>query len=210
MGSVSVRSALLFAAVGLVMSSGFPVMVEAQPNPRSTFPGRRLGGGTRGECGARTLAHLVPKTSVYAPDTSGLVGILQGPSDNPVSLQVILKPEDGTAELTRTLAAGPASVVLFDVEAKTPALWETSFNCESGDGGDSSDPMAFVQSTSPPVLSLLVPDAEPTDLSLQALLSDLLSKCGTNVSAVQTMAQFGLADLLTEAWPKTLPVRCES
>lgn len=51
-------------------------MVEAQANPRSTFPGRRVGGGTRGECSARTLVHLVPETSVYAPDASGLVGLV--------------------------------------------------------------------------------------------------------------------------------------
>ena len=64
------------------------MMSEAQANPRSTFPGRRVGGGTRGECSsARTLVHLVPATSVYAPGASGLVGLVQGPSDSPVSLQ---------------------------------------------------------------------------------------------------------------------------
>ena len=210
MGRFSAQSMLLSAVAGLVISSGFAVMVEAQPDPRSTFPGRRVGGGTRGECSARSLIHLVPETSVYAPDASGLVGILQGPSDRPVSLQVILKPEDGTAESTRTLAAGPASVVLFDVEGTRPVVWETSFNCESGDEGDSPDPMAFVQSSSPPALSLLVSDAEPTDQSLQALLRGLLAKCGSNVPTAETMSQFGFADLVTEAWPKTLPIRCDS
>ena len=186
------------------------MMGEAHANPRSTFPGRRVGGGTRGECSARTLVHLVPATSVFAPGASGLVGLVQGPSDSPVSLQVTLKPEDGSAESTRTLPAGPTSIVLFDAQASRPTVWESSFNCGSGEAGDSSDPMAFVQSASPPALSLLVSDAEPNDQSLQALLGALQSKCGTSVSAAETMTQLGLADVVTEAWPDQLPVRCES
>lgn len=210
MGHVSVRSTFSFAAAAVVACSCLGLMSEAQANPRSTFPGRRVGGGTRGECSARTLVHLVPATSVFAPGASGLVGLVQGPSDSPVSLQVALKPEDGSAESIRTLSAAPTSIVLFDAQASRPTVWESSFNCGSGEGGDSSDPMAFVQSTSPPALSLLVSDAEPTDQSLQALLSALRSKCGTSVSAAETMTQFGLADVVTEAWPDQLPVRCES
>ena len=102
------------------------------------FPGRRVGGGSRGECSA-TLVHLVPETSVYAPDASGLVGLLQGPSNSPVSLQVTLKPEDGSAASTEMLAAGPASVVLFDMQAKRPVVWESSFSCGSREDQDSSD-----------------------------------------------------------------------
>ena len=210
MGHVSVRSTFSSALAAVMACSCLGLMSEAHANPRSTFPGRRVGGGTRGECSARTLVHLVPATSVYAPGASGLVGLVQGPSDSPVSLQVTLKPEDGSAESTRTLSAAPTSIVLFDAQASRPTVWESSFNCGSGDGGDSSDPMAFVQSTSPPALSLLVSDAEPTDQSLQSLLSALRSKCGSSVSATETMTQFGLADVVTEAWPDQLPVRCES
>lgn len=210
MGRFKLQAVLGSAAAAVLASSCFGGITEVSANPRSTFPGRRVGGGTRGECSARTLVHLVPETSLYAPDTAGLVGLVQGPSDSPVSLQVSLKPEDGSAASTRTLAAAPASIVLFDVQAKRPAVWESSFNCGSGEGGDSSDPMAFVQSTAPPALSLLVMDAESTDQSLQALLSALRSKCGTSVSAAEIMTKFGLADVVTEVWPKQLPVRCES
>lgn len=210
MGRFKLQTVLGSAAAVVLASSCFGVMTEVSANPRSTFPGRRVGGGTRGECSARTLVHLVPETSVYAPDSAGLVGLVQGPSESPVSLQVTLKPEDGSAASTRTLAAAPASIVLFDVQAKRPAVWESSFNCGSGDGGDSSDPMAFVQSTAPPALSLLVSDAEPTDQSLQSLLSTLKTKCGSSVSTAETMAQLGLSDLASDGWPQQLPVRCES
>ena len=55
----------------------------AQPNLRSTFPGRRVGGATRGECTARVLAHLVPGSSVFAPGAGGLIGLMEGPTANP-------------------------------------------------------------------------------------------------------------------------------
>ena len=184
-------------------------MGDVHANPRSTFPGRRIGGGTRGECNARTLVHLVPETSVFAPGASGLVGLIQGPSDSPVSLQVSLKPEDGSAESTRTLSAGPTSIVLFDVQISRPTVWESSFNCVSGENVDHSDPMAFVQSTSPPALSLLVLDVESNDQSVQSLLNDLRAKCGTSVSTAETLAHFGLSDLVTDDWLQQLPVRCE-
>ena len=64
----------------------------AETNLRSSFPGRRVGGGTRGECTARLVAHLVPKSNVFAPGSSGLIAILQGPSANLNPLIVAFKP----------------------------------------------------------------------------------------------------------------------
>ena len=209
MGRVSVRSTFIPAVLAVVACSGLGMMSDANANPRSTFPGCRVGGGCRGECSARTLVHLVPETSVFAPGASGLLGLIQGPSDSPVSLQVSLKPEDGSAESTRTLSAGPTSIVLFDVQISRPTVWESSFNCVSGEDVDHSDPMAFVQSTSPPALSLLVLDVESNDQSVQSLLNDLRAKCGTSVSTAETLAHFGLSDLVTDDWLQQLPVRCE-
>ena len=210
MGRFPVRSTLLSAAVGLVTCSGFAVMVEAQANPRSTFPGRRVGGGTRGECSARSLIHLVPESSVYAPGSSGLIGLLQGPSSSPVSLTVSFKPENGSEESTRTLPATPANIVLMAAKLQSSTVWESSFNCNSGERGNNSDPMAFVQAIAPPALSLLVLDVEPSDQPIQKSLNSLQTQCGKTVSTSQAMAQFGLSDLITEEWPKQLPVRCLS
>ncbi len=184
---------------------------DAQTNLRSTFPGRRVGGGTRGECSARTLVHLVPESSVYAPGAVGTLGLVQGPTANPVSLKVSFKPEDGGAESTRTLAAASASLTLISSAGATaPTVWESSFNCDSTDGGAGADPLSFVQSSSPPALSLLVADAEASDQPVQAALKSLRAQCGSSVSAKDTLAQFGLADLVTDEWPAQLPVHCPS
>ena len=52
--------------------------------PRNTFPGRRIGGGTRGECAARPVLHLVPSSNVFSPGEFQLdrsVGRAIGQSD---------------------------------------------------------------------------------------------------------------------------------
>ena len=209
MRRLSFRTTLVTTTAALVLCGVAGSAADAQTDLRSTFPGRRVGGGTRGECSARTLVHLVPESSVYAPGTAGTLGVVQGPTANPVSLKVSFKPEDGGAESTRTLAAAPASLTLISSADSTgPTVWESSFNCETGGAGDSLDPLAFVQSSSPPALSLLVADAEASDQPVQAALKSLRAKCGSSVSAKDTLAQFGLADLVTDEWPEQLPVRC--
>ncbi len=210
MGRPYFQASLFSAAIILLACSFVGSIAAAQTNPRSTFPGRRVGGGTRGECSARILVHLVPERSVYAPGPSGLVGLVQGPTANPVSLKVSFKQEGGGAESTRTLQAAPAGLFLISASTNSPTVWESSFNCTSGDGGDSSDPMAFVQATSPPALSLLVADSEASDQPVQAALKSLRAQCGSSVPSKDTMAKFGLADLVTDEWPAQLPVHCSS
>ena len=202
---------LTSAAVAALALSVVGVVADAQGSMRSSFPGRRVGGGTRGECSARTLVHLVPESSVFAPGSSGTLGLVQGPTANPVSLKVVFKPNDVGTESVRTLAASHASLILLSSAVVTgPTIWESSFNCASVLDDDDLDPMAFVQTTSPPALSLLVSDSEASDQTLQIVLKSLLSQCGSSVPSKDTMAQFGLADLVTDEWPESLPVRCLS
>ena len=212
MGSTRVLQKVLTVSLGVCVSMALmPMAAMAQASLRSSFPGRRVGGGTRGECSARTLVHLVPESSVFAPGASPLLGVVQGPTANPVSLKLSFKPEAGGSETTRTLAAAPASITLISSAGTTePTVWESSFNCDSGDGGASLDPLAFIQTASPPAISLLLPEEEASDKSIQAALSSLKARCGATVPAAETLAQFGLADLVTAEWPDQLPVRCPS
>ena len=196
----------------LALIFGDVLCKEVYSSNRSTFPGRRVGGGTRGECSARILVHLVPENSVFAPGATGILGLVQGPATNPVSLELSFHPEGVGSAATRTLPAASASLTLISgVDITVPTIWESTFNCETGDGVDSvQDPLAFTQTAFPPVLSLLLPDAEPVDKPVQMALASLRAKCGGTVPAAQTLAQFGLGDLVTEEWPEQLPVRCPS
>lgn len=78
----------------LALIFGDVLCKEVYSSNRSTFPGRRVGGGTRGECSARILVHLVPENSVFAPGATGILGLVQGPTANPVSLELSFLPEE--------------------------------------------------------------------------------------------------------------------
>lgn len=187
----------------------------AQPNLRSTFPGRRVGGGTRGECTARVLAHLVPGSSVYAPGASGLLGILEGPTANPrpVAISIRQVNASGNADAARSLLlqkelpAGAAGVSLFSVALKSASVWESSYRCDEG-SPDPSDPLAMVSSVAPPAVSLLLTDVTPADAALQTKLKQLRSLCGKTVAREQLAADFDLRDVISADWPAQLPVRC--
>lgn len=69
-----------------VLMLGAILPAAANPQLRSSFPGRRVAGRIRGECTARMLVHLVPHNSVFAPDSDRLLGILQGPTQAPKPL----------------------------------------------------------------------------------------------------------------------------
>ena len=201
---------LISAGLGVVLT-GFPLAASAQANLRSSFPGRRVGGGTRGECSARTLAHLVPDSSVFSPGAAADLALVQGPTANPVSLTLTFMPEGGGAPARRTLPASTAALILVKGATVTaPMVWESGFDCAEGDTGASADPLAFVETASPPALSLLVPTPDPSDAPIQQAIQSLRQSCGATVPAAATLAQFGLADVVTAEWPQQLPVRCPS
>ena len=212
MGSSSALHKALAASLGIsVWASLSPLAGLAQADLRSSFPGRRVGGGTRGECSARTLVHLVPDSSVFAPGASGDLALVQGPTANPVSLTMTFKPEAGGVSTSQTLPASPAGVTLLRRSAiGAPTIWESGFDCASGDAAASADPLSFIETASPPAVSLLLSTPEASDTHVQKSLQALRQSCGGTVPAVETLAQFGLADVVTAEWPQQLPVRCPS
>ncbi|KZR77150.1 hypothetical protein PMIT1323_01161 [Prochlorococcus marinus str. MIT 1323] len=201
----------LLSSLSLVPAVGF-----AQDDLRSTFPGRRVGGGTRGECSARLLVHLVPQSSVYAPSSTFQIGLLEGPTATPQPLELQFRPmsassSNETSGLNRTsndLPASTAGITLIRLESLNfPTVWESSYCCGDGET-TSSDPLAFVQTSSPPAVSLLVSDSEPGDLRIQEALANLRMHCGGSVSSESFVNTFGLGDVIDSAWPVELPVRC--
>jgi len=212
MGSSAALHKALAVCLGISVSVALsPLVGLAQANLRSSFPGRRVGGGTRGECSARTLVHLVPDSSVFAPGVSADLALVQGPTANPVSLTMTFKPEAGGASTSQTLPASPAGVTLVRRSAiSVPTIWESGFDCNSGDTAASADPLSFIETASPPAVSLLLSTAEASDVQVQKNLQRLRQNCGGTVDAAETLSQFGLADVVTAEWPQELPVRCPS
>lgn len=204
----------LGALVGLMVLA-VPLGAVAQSDLRNTFPGRRIGGGTRGECSARLLAHLVPGSSVFAPGAAATIGLLEGPTAQPRPLQLSFRALNaaGTAAgaqgqvSSRDLPAAPAGVVLLTIPpVKTATIWESGYRCE--EGKVAADSLDFVQSASPPALSLLVSDPQGDDKTMAAALRQLRSQCGKTVATASVAQSFGLSDAITSEWPQQLPVRC--
>ncbi len=202
----------------LVVITCCPVDCLAQ-SLRSTFPGRRVGGGTRGECSARLLAHLVPEGSVYSPGTTSHLGLLEGPTANTVPLEIAFRPMEGSRSNEKAnenvsiieLPASTAGITLIKVikvgSLQFPTVWESSYRCGEADVV-SSDPLAFVQTASPPAVSLLISDSEAADVITQQGIENLTPQCGGTVSTEDFAKAFGLDDVIDSSWPAVLPVRC--
>ena len=187
----------------------------AQVNLRGSFPGRRVGGGTRGECTARLVANLVPPSNVFAPGSTGLIAILQGPSANlhPLSISFKAANASGAVEpatkalLSRELAPTPTGIVLLKAPPLSGnTLWESSYRCDGGSGD--ADPLGFISAGAPPSVSLLVKTSEPVDKDMQLKLAQLNKHCGGTMAKQQIAKDFGIDELLSSDWPDLIPVRC--
>ena len=183
--------------------------------PRNTFPGRRIGGGTRGECAARPVLHLVPSSNVFSLGSSSLIAVLEGPSANPMPLEVILRPasDDGLATpgvsplLQRSLGAAVNRLVILSVPAASgPVLWESSYQCGQDEGADE---FGFITATAPPALSLLVQQGGQEDQKLQQQLANLQASCGatTPLAPLKTALQIG-DEVIDASWPQSVTVTC--
>jgi hypothetical protein len=192
---------------------------HAQSDLRKSFPGRRIGGGTRGDCSSRLLVHLVPASSVFAPGQARYLGVLEGLGKTPSPLQLTFRPLSGRGTAEGSMAAGqrrvlPASglgITLLTLPAvKVPTVWESNYVCPEAAAPPQADPLSFVATESPPALSLLVMESSKEDAAVQAALARLHQFCGSTVSRAEVGAAFGLADLFTAQWPERIPVRCPS
>jgi hypothetical protein len=194
-----------------------PTSVDAD-SLRGSFPGNRVGGGTRGECSARLIVHLVPESGRYDPSSAGsnLIGLLQGPSLNPTPLVITFRPFQASLQIdqasqslsTLRVKASKASLVLLDSGFDDKSMiWESAYECDqNGDSGE----FDFITSSSPPALSLLTQtsDLRTGTLKTAELLKSWKSLCGNTITTNSVLNQFGLDDLLNQQWPNQLPVLC--
>lgn len=209
----SLRRPLALVMLGFLLGAATPLQAEPA---RSSFPGRRIGGGTRDECNSRLLVHLVPTSSVYVPGQPRLLGLLQGPALEAMPLDVSFRPYSlGGAERrsvsppAAALPPAPAGVTLLRLEAlKGPTVWSSNYRCAPLP--TSGDPLAFVVTTSPPATSLLLQEQDTTadDRRVRQALETLRQRCGGAVAREELARSFSLEDLMAVGWPAQLPVRC--
>ena len=199
-----------FSLGGLMLLGVTPVL--GNESLRSTFPGRRIGGGSRGECAARLVINVVPRTSVFASGSDALLAVLQGPSPDPRPLEIAFSAYDaaaggaGTRVAQQVIPASSASLVLLrSGDSGRPLLWESSYQC---DADEAVDELSFITSEAPPATSLLVTEAQSEDSALQSTLLVWKGSCGGQLATQTVLRTAGLKGLDVSQWPEQLPVVC--
>jgi hypothetical protein len=188
------------SAFGLIALIFYGSTCFAQANTPNQFPGRRVGGGTRGECTSRLIAHLVPASNIQGVTAGQPVklALLQGPSPQPYPLVLNLQ-----GVRSYQLEPQPIGVRLLTLPPiKQDSRWESSYLCPGGQA-PSGDPLGFVTTASPPALSLL-----QIGVAVSPLLKQLAANCGASVATAELRGLLG-ADVLPSDWPEQLPVRCQ-
>ena len=191
---------LLFAlcATALLPSLGFAQTTDT----RSQFPGRRVGGGTRGECTSRLVAHLVLPANIQevAKGKPATIAILEGPAVQTYPLLINL--QGLRSYQLEPMAAGVRLITLPALTAET--RWESSFLCP-GAVGLAADPLGFITTASPPALSLIRPGQ---GVGSGTLLNRLAASCGSSIPTAEISKFLGV-EPLPGNWPEQLPVRCQ-
>ena len=212
--ALSIPTALTASCLGV--STLFMTVPELSAAPREAFPGRRVGGGTRGECASRPVVHVVPTSSVFAPGASALIAVFEGPSIDPQPLELILRvaSSNGAVDASidplfqRVLPAGQNRLILLNIPpAQSPLTWETSYKCGS-DTGDGE--FGFITISAPPALSLLVTgEGGQDDQRLQQLLKNLQRSCGGTSALAPIKSELLLGDeVIVGTWSQELKVQC--
>lgn len=188
----------LFLLVGIIRPLGGETNQERLKN-RQTFPGRRIGGGTRGKCNSRLLVHLVPSSNIYTPDSSKNIALLIGPSNEPKSLLIKFSKEKTEKELiqdTQVLDSSTSKVIIIkSPDVNFPIIWESSFDCNK-ENKTHNDPLNFVESFAPPAKTLIKNKSQNNEDKLNAnKILNLTAKCNQKIYFNHLLNLFDLNEL---------------
>ena len=212
---------ILISALILV-SSIFPkYLISQEINIGSAFPGRRLGGGTRGECSARKIMHLVPDNNILFHNSEGQIALIIGPSSSPKDVKIAFKPyssPDGnfngpSPEIDELFISNSSEkVILLNIpKKKFPFTWESAFEC-SDDNEESFDGFGFdfIQDNSRPAISLIAPESLQKKNNSEDKILWLSKYCGKNISQNELNKKFQINELFDENWSEEIYVDCKS
>ena len=213
------HSCLGFSCLTLSLAGLAPTPAYAQLDIgiRNSFPGRRIGGGTRGECWSRLFTHLVPANSVHTLGTPPLIAVLEGPAKTPRPLVIELRavlanglPDpNGKLIYKRTLLPEPVGITVIMLAKLTqPASWTSAYFCPDSPA-PSDEPLFFVTNGEPPPLTLLLlSNPSPEDRKYWESLLLFYKACGKTFPRQEVKRLFSFSDLVSDDWPENLPVRC--
>ena len=159
------------------------------------FPGRRVGGGTRGECSARKIMHLVPESNIAFQNELGHFALIIGPSNDPKDINDF------------KIKASKEKVFLISIPSQdVPFILESSFDCN--DNTDMGFDFNFIQDDSPPAQTLIAPSSYQKSKNEEDKMAWLSKFCDKNISQSSLTEKFQIGEFFDENWAKDIDVTC--
>ena len=199
----------------IVSSLIFPNKIKSQDemvNIGLAFPGRRVGGGTRGECSARKIMHLVPESNIAFQNELGHFALIIGPSNDPKDININFKEFEPTQKNAIDLKdlkikASKEKVFLISIPSQdVPFILESSFNCN--DNTDMGFDFNFIQDDSPPAQTLIAPSSYQGNKNKEDKMVWLSKFCDSNISQSSLSEKFQIGEFFDENWEKEINVTC--
>ena len=193
----------------------FPNEIKSQEeivNIGLSFPGRRVGGGTRGECSARKIMHLVPVTNISFQNELGHFALIIGPSKDPKDVNIKFKefvPKQKNKIYLKDIKikASEEKVFLISLPKQNiPFVLESSFDCN--DNTDMGYDFNFIQDNSPPAQTLIAPSSYQKNKNQEHKMAWLSKFCDKDISQSSLTKKFQIDDFFDENWQKDINVTC--
>ena len=162
----------------IIFLSSFILLVSsALAQSSSSFPGRRIGGATRGPCPQYLLANMVPDSNAIRLSSNDYFGIIYTSSE-PIASSLLVKINDLTT--TKTFSFKPTSsqgILVFPLSSFRPSTYtvESSSVCPTGNGKSV---------VSPPATSNLLLQDRPYKSADSSIYSTITSSLSTQCNKV--------------------------
>jgi len=182
-------------------------------NLRNSFPGRRVGGGTRAICDSSAIVHLVPSNNVFSPGHSRRLALLKRKTIHSfLSIskfrKYTTKGMTGEILMKKTLN-GPSGIYLIQAPYfKNHLIWESSLICPNSNENDTGL-FGYDHSLPPPARTLLLREATNDDMYLADNIKWLTQFCNSSVDIKDFSRRFPLDDLSDSMIGSKLIVHCD-
>lgn len=170
-----------------------PALAQSPNSNRSEFPGRRIGGGTRGECSmnSQSLTALTPANNlgITASDRPTVYFVVPQSSES-YPIQFVLRDTNGTSVYNTTLATSQAKQLLGVqlpsnmVKAGQDYQWYFSVVCDPDDSSQNLVLSGWLRR-----VSAQIPTQNGTDVAAQLNLASAYQGAGLSSDEIAVLAK---------------------
>ena len=198
-----------FVKILFILLLPFIFVNKSLSNINNAFPGRRVGGGTRGECSSRLLINLVNKDNALYLNKLDPIAILAGKTKTSEAIRISLINDNRKVLSSINIPSETSELIIIkSLPIGIDQILEAKPICKNDT--DNSDPFTIVSSVFPPTKSHLLKNKRNKDKEIKSYLSTMLNKCNTQVEVNQIINMWGLEKGLAEKYnlPENIPIKC--